>query len=774
MKRTFRRLAVAAAALGLLTGLAAPLRADRERLTEDIERTRIRILKEQDPEKRRELAEHLERCLHELGPFDAAGLRVHPKAMWRDRCLVHLEETVDRLAPRVLEPSPETLALEARYHTARMGAECLRRAWPSGRRLPKYLYDAFTQYCANNEPLLGRVFDGIGAWAVKVEAMPADAANRAAFAEAVAQARAGVDQMAGAYVQFTTTEPLDRRARAKIVDSVGLFVGGLLALQEAHATCRELSGDADTEDEEEATPAEEVGLGPDGEAKLARIREVAAILPTDDGHWADIAQGMLEFATLAEKGSRVPTTQRRALELLHYTHLLADYLGGLLTSKAFYPEYLARRPRHIAYALRHIREKRRRQRGYSTIRRMVGGDRERHVLEASPLSPQACIGYLKARRLPAGVFGSGREGAGRHYDFGRARRDALASLARIAKTSTDGMTPRMKPVYAKFRVAFLREVEAAGRATDAETCYRAHRTAGERARNLDLLLDADEAVKAVARYAPSRAGGMYAQIIHMAEVLYGGSATARKAVRVRMEEYVTPFRGLAAVEFPEREDLGLAMRLTAGSYAAAHQRFTKEVTAAIIEAARGSPRPLQGALRARYMFRLLRNRCLAERAPWRKMSVANLDAFSLPPEDWAAFRKALDVRLREEFLAYGAGRPGRVDTRPLAGWEEVYAAVTGARRLTDEARLPTDTDTARLFQNLAQCTESVPPDETWFGWAVGYHMGEAAVSYAAGYEDVAGWHRGEITLLRRYDGFTSGFTRDEMFDDPEAEGEPAE
>jgi hypothetical protein len=300
--------------------------------------------------------------------------------------------------------------------------------------------------------------------------------------------------------------------------------------------------------------------------------------------------------------------------------------------------------------------------------------------------------------------------------------------------------------------SFLRASEAAGKtsAAELENLYRIYALAGNCGRDMERLIQADRAIKAVAKYVPSRAGPMTAELVRDAQEVTTKVGPAQQSARTRIDTFIKPFATLAELELPGAEHQALAAKLVGTqSCRQALNLFGGQVTAGIDAALRGRPDALDKALDPRWMFRLLRHRCVADADTYSRVAVDNMAPFSFPDTTWKQFVRALDLNLARTFQHYSTDRLGRApQTTTLGDWDEVYCAVAVAQRLTAASRRQTDIDRDLLLRNLERVSDPSPLASVWYGWAVGYHMTEAATAMAAGLEGTAGWHRMALRYLR--------------------------
>ncbi|MCX5675790.1 MAG: hypothetical protein NTX87_12350 [Planctomycetota bacterium] len=730
-----------------------------EVLIRRIRDSEARLRTEKDPAERQRFIDNIETCKHELGPRDPTGAKVQFAAMWHDGAIEALDAEYKRLAGRAKSGpagAGTTLAMETRANLRRMASACLLRGWTWGGTLPKYQYDAYGQYLANNLGTLDAMFDSVAAALAREPTLPPAAPDRAAFLAALAQAKEGCTRMNQAAETFITTEIKMAKDREAVLAALGTFHAGLDTVYEADGTLRELAGKAPKSDSAAAPPPGDTeGLSAEEKASLEKIRAVATALPADSA-WAKTREALERFAPLAEQGLQVQRTRPGAQELLRHLARTAAYVQGLSSSKAAYPEYVATRQASLEEMLDSIGKKGSRQYGYSHLRRIYEGDQDRLALDASPLTPAACQGILRALGLRESSF-TGADGERNFNAFYYGRIALMDVLGRLPRWPPKEMSPQLAPLYAKFHEVFIQSAETAGKTPpdDPVALKDAYHAAGRFGKDLERVVVADRAIRAVEQYLPARAGPMYADFIRRAEPLAGSLTVAAGNERPLLDQFLLPFQDLIDLELPGPQHQQAAAAFTGGAYKPALTMLGKQVTAGLNDAAKSRSDTLQTALEARWMFKMLRHRCVSETDGLAKAGTANLDAFSLSEKTYTQFVAAIDGHLKRLLSKYAAEHIilGSPQCQFLWKWDSVYCMVGAAQRLTLKARHTGESDLDFLMRNLAQAADPAPPDSAWFGWAVGYHAVEAVTCLAAGYDGTAGYHLGELKMHRTENRF---------------------
>ena len=723
-----------------------------ETLTKRLHDNEAKLRVSRDPVERDRLSNDIETAKHMLGPRDAAGVRLQFAAMWHDAATESLDTEYKRLAGRVkgvAASSPATAAaLEARANLRRMASACLLRGWTWGGTLPKFQFDAYGAYLANNMPTLDAMFDAVTSALAKEATLSPATPDREAFLAALAQAKDGCAKMSQAAETFAAPPEAGKpsRTREALVATLGAFHAGLETVYEADAVLRELAGKEPKADASAPPPAEAEHPSAEEKATIERVRGVAAALASD-GHWENIRDALDRLSGIAGQGLAAERTRPSAQELLYCLGRVADYVQGLTKSKSAYPEYVTPRQEALTEAFDYLGKKGHRQYGYSRLRRICEGDRERLGIDASPLSPPAAQGLLQSLAVKESFFG-GSESYSNAHAFDGARTRVIGVVAKLSTWPPKAMSTQLAPAYKRFYDIFVRATEAActANAEDTATWLDAYRAAATFGKDLERIVMADEAIRAVEQYAPPRAAPMYAHVLKQTDSIAGSLTQAAYDERFALDEFLRPFLALADVQLPGPQHQQTAQTLTGGAYKGALAMLGKQVTATLGDAARGRGTPLETVLEARWMFKALRHRCVTETDGLTKMGVANLDAFSMPEKTYGLFVAALDQHVRRLMGRYANEHV--IGTSPqtqfLAQWDTVYCYVGAAQRQTLKTRHAGESDLDFLMRNLAQAADPMPPDSAWFGWAVGFHAVEAATCLAAGLDRPAGYHLGEV------------------------------
>lgn len=491
------------------------------------------------------------------------------------------------------------------------------------------------------------------------------------------------------------------------------------------------------------------GLSDDDKARLETIRTVVKALDQAQG-WLAVRTALERYAAVAEQGLQVPRARAGALEMLDTLFRAAEYVQGLAGSKAAYPEYAAARQKSLEEAFIYLEKKPTRRSGYSMLRRHAVGDRDRRALDAGPLSPEASQGILRASALSYRVFKNETAADRFGYDV-----QAIIDIAgKLPAWPPKDMTGLLTPLYKRFADTFIQAAETAGKMPldDPDALCQPYAATAVFGRDLERLVRADQAIKAVAAYSPTRARAMYDDLVREMEGLERSLGPQGRDDRIKLDQFFKPFQELADLQLPAPEHQAAAMRLTGNSYRAALLVLANEITRglAVASAAKGTATTLESAMEAKPMFLLLRHRCVAETLGIGKTGTANLDAFSIPEKTWGQFVTALDSHLRQTMTQYVTPDPrGRKPScQFLAGWDQVYCWVAAAQRLTGTTRRTGESEMGLLLRHLTQAADPTPPDTVAFGWMVGYHATEAAGSLTDGFEFTAGWHRGLVHETR--------------------------
>ena len=734
-----------------------PTRTDRLREAE------ARLRTEKDPQNRQELADRIEQYKHELGPYDEKGVALNPSAMWHATAIGSLKEEVQRLESRSRPAPAPAFAANLRIHTRRMAATCLERGWGWGGERPRFQFDAFGSYLANNLGVPDSLGNALAAWIAK-EASLTSGPSGEAFKAALADARAALEQMGETVKHFASAASTWGERRALAAD-LGQFAQALDALGEAKSALEALEakvsgGEAGAAGRESAAP-EAPQVTEDDKARLEKIRRLAAEL--EGPVWATIRSDLERFARVAESALGVRQTRTKALDLVEHLERAAQYAQELAQSKSAYPEYLDRDRGRLAGALQSLGEKSRRQKGYASIRRMQADAHARRVLDSSPLEPAVCQNVLRAYAVTKETFLQ-KGSADSWGEFRGSLSRTIATLEKMPAWSSETVTGRLVGRYPSFSKAFLDTVGRAGESAtpSAERLRRDFAAAAGAGRDLERIVWANRAVQSVAKYVPSRADPMATELGAMAVNFQEASPEKRQYQRENMDRYIRPFRALADFQPPDPEQARTASRLTGGLYQRAAMKFSQDASKGIEEASKGSPMALEAAMAGRWMFVLLRHGCLAEAEGLAKADPAGLIPFCIPPKQWNTFLKAVDKQLRGLFSQYLVSRAPIPDTKYLGDWDRVYCTVAAAQRMTLQEQKAEEPDLDRLLGNLYGAADPDASDAAVLGWAVGYHTMEAAMALVGGFRGTARWHLDELGRLCRTWRMSRPFTAEQL------------
>jgi len=758
MKR-FLVMGVAAvlACAGLASGATStePTRTDRLREAE----ARLRI--EKDPQRRQELADRIERYKHEMGPYDEKGVALHPSAMWHATAIGSLKEEVRRLESRPKLTPAAIFAANLRIHTRRMAATCLERGWGWGGERPRFQFDAFGAYLANNLGATDALADALAAWVAK-EAILTSGPSGEAFKAALADAWSGLERLGKTVEHFASASSNREVERRALAAGLGQFAQALDALGEAKSALEALEakasgGEAGAASRESAAP-ESPQVTEDDKARLEKIQRLAAEL--EGPAWATVRSDLERFAKVAESALGVRQTRTKALDLVEYLERAARYAQELARSKSAYPEYLDRERRGLAGALQLLGEKSRRQEGYANIRRMQAYAHAWRVLDSSPLEPAVCQNVLRAYAVSKETFLLKSLWEEFRGSLGR----TIATLEKIPAWSSETVAGGRGGLYPSLSKAFLDAVGRAGESVKGspEGMCQSFVAAAGAGQDLERIVWANRAVQSVAKYVPWRADPMATELGAMAVNFQEASPEKRQYQRENMDRYVRPFRALADFRPPDLQHAREASRLTGGLYSRAVAKFSQDASNGIEAASKGSPTALNAAMAGRWMFVLLRHRCLAEAEGLAKADPASLIPFCVPPKQWNTFLAAMERQLRGLFSLYLAPKGSIPDTGYLGDWDTVYCAVAAAQWMTLQEQKAEEPDLDRLLGNLYGAADPDASDAAVLGWAVGYHTTEAAMALAGGFGGTARWHLYELDRLCRMWWMSQPFTAEQL------------
>jgi len=539
-----RAIVMAVAATLLVTGTAwsAPAPAPQpraQRLTKEIRDYELKLKTERDPAERQRLLETVETNKHEIGPYDTTGARLRCQAMWHDTAIDTLETEIRRLTTRPKPAGSAALAMDARVAARQMALLGLLRGWSYGGTLPRYQFDALGQYLTNNLPLLDDLFDSTALWLGREDAPMAPGPDRDAMLKALADAKDGIGRMARSVDAFKNADTKTPGGREAMMKTLPEFVDGLRAVYEADLALRALGekkkpGGAGPPSPPAATPAAPAGTAapspapaaeptyptPDQRAALETISAVAAALQGDA--WAPTRTALEKFAPVAEQGLQVPSARPGAQEMLNHLARTADFLQAILKSKAIYPEYIAAKQSALTNAVEYLRQKPYRQYAYSRLKGVYTSGREWRILDASPLTPEACQGILRATGIRYTAF-TGPRADYHHSECMRSLDAIITTLNRMHTWPPKDLKAELAPIYTKCSEIFVQAAEAFGKSPqdNPDLLHDKVVAVANLARDMERVIQADQAVKAVAQYMPARAAQMYADLLKTLEGLPG-------------------------------------------------------------------------------------------------------------------------------------------------------------------------------------------------------------------------------------------------------------
>lgn len=737
-------------------------RAHRRALTDQAAQLQVQLRAAEDARQRKKLADQIEALFHQIGPVDANGKDVQPKAMWHAAAIATMETDAKRLERPASIPDSE---LGARGKTAvrKMAAACLALGWAAYQPEPvKYQVDVFGAYLANNTDLLDPFFDRLSAWAALEASLREAGADPQSVAPHVAAARTAVDAMTSAAERLAGLKPTQA---VSAPGPMGAFLGALKDARAADAALRAWQAAREANPEKEPgepgkppppvpaaapEPAPPPMTAQERDA-LGAVRAAAAKLEGDA--WHDIRRSLERYADAIENGFAVPSARPRVREFLEHVDRAARLAEGLATTKAVYPEYREEMRGRLEQAVRSMESPLDRPRGYDLLRRVAEDDAYRRNLEDGGLSDGGALGVLYCRRIFYSARYATADPAIQHEAV--EMRNACDAIAHVGGRLEDwppaDMAGKLRTMYARAEEIYRREASAAGaHFPDRRTAgIRPILSAGEHARDVERIIRADRVIKAVAKYMPNRARAMYAQL-----ALASAELVSQKDIRGgrrKLEHLIRPFEGLEGFPMPEPEYHAAAAKIAGRAYTPARNVFARRVAEGIEAASEGNGRPLSDALEVRRLFSLLRIRAVSDTVGLDEPRPGCYYAFSLPEPVWEAFVESTNQLLRSMVAAYAKDGPGDYSwLRAPDPWNHVYRAGAGAARQTLDARADGETDLDFLVRCLERATATEPGRRTWYSWAAGYHLTEAAAGMNAGLSHTAGWHRGQLGRFDRY------------------------
>ena len=536
---------------------------------------------------------------------------------------------------------------------------------------------------------------------------------------------------------------------------LGAFMEGLVAVREA---AEGVAAPAESPDEE-GQPAESPSMTEAEAARLAAVREAAAALAkmgeegdeSEGPSWAGVARYLERFAAMIEAGFTVASARPKARELLEQTDRAARLARDIAASPLIDDALRTERGDDLLKALTQVGRPVYRASGYALLDRLERLDGFRRRVQALGVSLEVGRGLVRAHDQVAPKWRNSTSA-----DAVRGGTTMLSTSAGIVRTlermggwPPENMAPSLRTCYDRQQTLFLREAETAGAraAEDPREALPMLRAASRRGSDLALIVRAETVVQAIKRYRPRQAGSMYQHVLQASQALVVSPDEAERS-RSRLDGLIRPFEALERFPAPDPARQRTLTRLIGQAYGAAVTKLSRDIGAGINLAADGDPMALRVAMRADALFRLARKRALAEEGRLQQADVTNLSAFSMPAEVWASFHTGLDRRLKALFAVYVRGGRDRDWYAEPPALEAVFGPVSGAQRLTLDARFPGEAPLNFLMRNLHRVAVPDAADRARDGWAVGYHVTEAAAAALGDFDVVADWHRRRLRPYR--------------------------
>ncbi len=751
-----QRAVLLAAALALAApGIVAAQSADQLIVDYTHQLTRLQqdLKNARNADDRSRIADDLERTLHQMGPFDADGNRVHPKAMWHDTTIEALSAEVKRLENRPPSNPDLALAQEARLQTRRMASACLLAGWGFlTEGAFKYQVDAFGQYLANNLKVLDGLFDALGQWCGKKGRLEADSPARAAYETSLDRAREGVTKMREAADQVAALTGPDSQALAA---AFGLYVEGLRAVREADLALAEAEAAVPPPASEKAASPAPAAPAPDEpppmteeeKQRIAQVRQSAAALKGEA--WQEIRQRLERYADAVANGFAVASARPKAREFLDHIEQAAALALSLHEGKGVYPGYLEDRLNGLKGALGKMESPLERADGYAALRWLWDTDRNRRVIAGGPITPQAAEGIAYAIYVVQDEWrrDADSDTVKQGHLLNDETRKIVSLLESLPNWPPKNMRRELKELYTRQLPVFSRTLENAGLAfTTGNTDIGRITSAADAGRDLERLVRTQHVYDLSAQYLPARAGAMYEQLTVAAANLILERKPLGQA-RDQLDRLLQPFERLEQFKMPQTRHQQAVTQIAGSAYSGARAFLNREIAEGIQAASEGDPRRLQSALVADGMFSLLWRRSVVLTHRLDRFGLGNLAPLSLPDSVWTRFITKMDQTLRSTLAAYPKLRQQN-DNKPLealAMGDHLYRIAAAAQRLTADAQSPGEPDVDFLLRNLEATAVAQPRSDTWQNWASGYHATEAAGALLAGYNGTAEWHRSMLS-----------------------------
>ena len=728
--------------------------------TEQIRTLEAAMAAEKDPYHQQHLADQIELLRHQMGPRDDEGNPNHGKALWHDAAIETLDAEIRNYRAWPKTGGDAMPGIEARLQVRRMAQACLTQGWAMNGRTPKYQFDAFGQYLANNLPLLDELTDATGASLSKPAPAGADAK---AYAAAVALAKESLGRLTKAADQFCAADPHDAKGQTAAIEAMGLFADGLRTAKESHDTLRRMTDKSGKAAPPAAKPEDPAGFAALDKENLKKVHDVVTALAAADPSWKKVREGLDQLTGVFEQGLQMPTTQTAARNLLQALADTSDYLQGLLKSKSATPQLLEDRRKTLETALGYLATKANRPRGLTLLHRLPQGDRARVTLDASSLSPEASKGILTALALAPPTL----EDRTTYLPLRANVQAVVDTLDHMRDWPPKATTGTMLDYYKRSVTIFLKAAEAAGKTPSApiEALAENFEAATAAGHDVSRVVLADKAIRAAAQVSMSGASEIQSNLLSSLRIAVGASPKDGLQDRQVLDRQLIFLQGVGDLQFPGQEHMRVVNAIGGNAYGPALSQMNQQLSQGVEDAAKGMPFTLSIAQNYGWLFRALRHRGVVQTSSYAKTGVSNMDDFSMSEKTWTHFLAAYDGQLHS-LLSQVAATVDRTSRPPmcqgLSGWDAVYGWVAWAQRQTPAAHRPGESELDFLLRSLSEASAPGPSDRTCFGWAVGYHAAEAATAQAAGFEMAASWHRKTIQDWRLEDDFAAAFLFDTL------------
>lgn len=716
------------------TALPAVAQNRRQRLTQTLRETEMKLQKAATEAEKQNLRDQAEACRHELGAKDAAGRDLTWEISYQKTLVAQLDKEIAEMEGLAkggwgLQPMSEDLRrgcrVLARSLVLRGGAE------QDGNERNRYGFAGML--LVHNAEVLDALAGEVAVVEEARKAVPDGNEHNVR--------RGKLDRGLGAARDIID---LSRRVQSGQM-SVGH--GELRRLADRLNRIRE-----SVEYLKAPPPSASPPPGPSPEQQARRRADLLATRITAiEPHQKTMAADLLRYLDLVRFGLTQDQTRGLAMTLLGYMERGVTVCESITSSPIADEAYRDSRLETLGAAVAKMGDRATRNEGYRTLRDLENNDRIRRRLETFPTPRPPRSAILRGVMWAQDVLRT----RGDDEDHRRAGkiRGAAGQLAWRGEQFFANEKPKNRYLLAAYRHG-MKELESrlyragetvAQHAGDAERAlWDAHNTINE----LEGVRQTDSAMKTLARYTTvsdtigKRSGVLALQLF---DTIRNNDGPARN----RLRDYRDAFT--LARDFYQsqvrREDLAGAAKMTRGKYYPAFRMQAGKIPVMLMGLFEGN-RDERNILRETLVaYRLTASVMILARAE----SDARMDLcragrqITMAPDRVLAVRKTVAPALGPVFAELGRLRGKELGDliRPIRNPERVCR--TAAAALRELQRDPTAADPLRrVIDNLRQTGYGDPGGETRQRWEVSWHLNQALEAYARGFPHTGDYHASRL------------------------------